>query len=283
MIGKLCLISRNSFDCIFLSMFLGLQTVTIYGNYYYIMHAINGILLIFMSSFSAGIGNSIATESINKNYNDFKKFTFMYAWLSGWCTVCLLCLFQPFMKLWMGDNLLFPMVDVILICLYFYSLTMGDVRSQYTAASGLFWETRYYVLFEAILNIFLNYTLGKLYGVHGIIFATWFSIFFINFGWGSFILFKYFFKNFNPKQYYFSQLFYMTVISFVSFITYSVCSCFEFNSISNIIFRFLICITIPNLLFFCFFRKLLVYKESALFIEKHKNDFIKKISRTNFS
>ena len=102
MVGKVCMVSRNSFDSIFLSMFLGLQTVAIYGNYYYIMSAISGILTILMTSLSAGIGNSIATESMEKNYKDMNKFVFIYAWISGWCAVCLFCMFQTFMEIWMG-------------------------------------------------------------------------------------------------------------------------------------------------------------------------------------
>ena len=77
MVGKVCMVSRNSFDSIFLSMFLGLKTVAIYGNYYYIMSAISGILTILMTSLSAGIGNSIATETVEKNYRDLNKFVFI--------------------------------------------------------------------------------------------------------------------------------------------------------------------------------------------------------------
>ena len=46
MVGKICMASRNAFDNIFLSMFLGLNIVTIYGNYYYIMNAISEIVCI---------------------------------------------------------------------------------------------------------------------------------------------------------------------------------------------------------------------------------------------
>lgn len=202
MVGKICMVSRNSFDSIFLSMFLGLETVAIYGNYYYIMSAISGILTILMTSLSAGIGNSIATESTEKNYRDMNKFVFIYAWISGWCAVSLFCMFQPFMEIWMGSDMLFPMIDVVLICLYFYSLTMGDVRSQYSSAAGLFWENRKYVLAEVIANIVLNYTLGRVFGVHGIIAATLISILLINFVWGSAILFKYYFKGYKVSEFY---------------------------------------------------------------------------------
>ncbi len=269
MIGKLCLVSRNAFDNIFLSMFLGLQMVTIYGNYYYIMNAISGILTIIMTSIGAGIGNSIATESVEKNYKDYMKFIFMYSWISGWCTVCLFCLYQPFMIIWMGNDLLFPMIDVILICLYFYSLTMGDVRSQYSAATGLFWENRVYVLVEAATNIVLNYFLGKAWGVHGIILATWISIFFINFGWGSLIIFRHYFKDFKARNYYLAQLFYMLMAAVVTALTYYICNLITLNPLMTLILRFCVCMIVPNTLFFLVYRKKPVYKDSLVFVKRH--------------
>lgn len=269
MIGKLCLVSRNAFDNIFLSMFLGLQTVTIYGNYYYIMNAISGILTILMTSIGAGIGNSVATESVEKNYHDYMKFIFMYSWISGWCTVCLFCLYQPFMIIWMGNDLLFPMIDVFLICLYFYSLTMGDVRSQYSAATGLFWENRVYVLVEAVINIVLNYLLGKKLGVHGIILATWISIFFINFGWGSLIIFQNYFKNFKARSYYCAQLIYMLVVAIVTSITYYICSWIAISPWLTLVLRMIVCIVVPNTMFLAIYKRRPVFKESVLFVKRH--------------
>ncbi len=62
------------------------------------------------------------------------------------------------MYIWVGEKLLFPMLDVVLICIYFYSLTMGDVRSQYSAKNRfVFGKTEYMFLVEAIANIVLNY------------------------------------------------------------------------------------------------------------------------------
>lgn len=267
MVGKICMVSRNSFDNIFLSMFLGLNIVTIYGNYYYIMNAISGILVLIMSSIGAGIGNSVATESVEKNYRDYMKFTFMYAWISGWCTVCLLCLFQPFMKIWMGEQLMFPMIDVILLCLYFYSLTMGDVRSQYSSATGLFWENRFYILAEAATNIVLNYLLGKAFGVHGIIIATWISIFFINFGWGSIIIFQHYFLDFDAKIYYVKQLSYFAATIFACLITFFFSSFINVNLYVDFLLNGVFCLVIPNLVFYFIYKNTEEFKSSIFFIK----------------
>lgn len=269
MIGKICLISRNAFDSIFLSMFLGLRVVTIYGNYYYIMSALSGVLLIITSSMGAGIGNSIATESIEKNYMDYMKFSFMYSWISGWCAICLLCLYQPFMELWMGKSLLFPFLDVVLMCLYFYTSTMGDVRSQYSTATGLFWENRIYVMVEAFLNIVLNYFLGKYFGVHGIILATWISMFFINFCWGARIIFRYYFVGYSVISYYKLQVGFMVLASFAAAVTYFVCEMISVPPIVELLYRGGICVVVPNLLFWIISHKSIWYKKSYEFVIKN--------------
>ena len=48
---------------------------------------------------TAGIGNSLVVETKEKNFKDLKKFSFIICWIAGICTVCLLCLYQPFMWL----------------------------------------------------------------------------------------------------------------------------------------------------------------------------------------
>lgn len=269
MIGKLCMVSRNAFDNIFLSLFIGLNMVTIYGNYYYIMNAVSGMLIIIMTSIGAGIGNSVATEPVSKNYSDFKKFIFMYSWVSGWCVICLFCLYQPFMLIWMGKDLMFPMLDVVLICIYFYSLTMGDVRSQYSAATGLFWENRIYVFVEAIVNIILNYFLGKVWGVHGIILATWISIFFINFGWGSRVIYKYYFKQYKAREYYIAHMYYFFNIVIAIGITYLITIRIPGDSIVALIAKMIVCIIVPNIYF------VIIYHRKKEFLES--KDFFRRI------
>ena len=110
------------------------------------MKSIIAVLGIIIQAVLAGVGNSIETESIDQNYNDLKRFNFMYLWISGVCTVCLLCLYQPFMVLWMGQDNLLPISSVILFCMYFYLLKMGDMQSVYYNAAGLWWHYRKYMI-----------------------------------------------------------------------------------------------------------------------------------------
>ena len=224
---------------------------------------------IITSSMLSGIGNSIETNSVDKNYNDMNKFNFMYMWIAGWCTICMLNLYQPFMFLWMGNKYMLSFPHVILLCLYFYALKMGDIRTAYSDATGLWWETRYRAIAETVANCLLNYFLGKYFGLIGIILATLISLLVINFGYGSSIIFKYYFKGKKLINFFKEQTKYFVVTFFVAILTYLLCSLCNQQSILNLIIRILICIIVPNVLY------LLIYWHDKLFIESRK--FVLKI------
>ena len=275
-IGKLCVISRNSFDSIFISSLFGLLATSRYNNYFYIISGVNALLGIITGSVLGGVGNSIETESIEKNYSDMTYMNFIYMWISGVSTACLLCLYQPFISIAWGQEMLFPNSMMYLFCFYFYSLRLGDIRAIYSEAKGLWWENRYRSIAEAVVNIFLNYTLGKLFGVYGIISATLISIIFINFLWGSNIIFKYYFKNISIREYFMLHGLYAVVTLIVVVITYNVCSLVPFGGIWEIACKLFICMILPNILYFAIYRKTDIYAKAMPWII-HQFPLLKKI------
>lgn len=266
LINKLCAISRNSFDSIFLSSFLGLTATAIYNNYFYIMNGITIMFSIIGSSILAGVGNSVATESQQKNYSDMKKFNFIYMGLASWSTVCLLCLYQPFTELAFGKEMLFPFPVVTLFCIYFYVLRMGDIRALYSEAKGLWWENRFRAVTEAVLNIVLNFILGKLFGVYGIVAATLISLFFINFIWGSTIIYKYYFTEIKMREYYLLHLLYATVTIVVCFATYFVCSKVLFVGILGFLVKLLLCSCVSAVILVITYSKFPLFKLAKMWM-----------------
>lgn len=265
-ISKVCGISRNAFDNIFISAFLGLSLTAIYNNYYYIMNGVISLLAVISPAILGGVGNSIVTESPHKNYEDMKKINFIYMWISGWCTCCLLCLFQPFTIVVFGKDYLFSIDIVALLCIYFYVLKMGDIRSVYSDAKGLWWENRYRAAAESIANLVLNFILGKLFGIHGIVIATLISLFLINFCWGSTILYKFYFTDEKVSEYYLSHLLYAIVTLLICLITFSLCSLVHIEGILKFIINSIICVFVPNLFYLIIYLKHPLFKISLKWI-----------------
>lgn len=265
MINKVSGVSRNAFDSIFISMFLGLFDTAVYNNYYYILNAVYSIMLLINSSLEAGVGNRIYTAIIEENYSDMNRMNFLYMWIAGWSTICLLCLYQPFMRIWMGNNMLMPFSAVILLCLYFYVLNMGNIRSIYVQATGLWWKYRYRAIAEAVLNIILNYYLGKRFGVHGIILATLLTLFLVNFCYGTTIIFKYYFGKEKLKEYFKFNLLHGIVSFGVAIVTMNLCSALN-EGIENLILKIVICIITPNLLYFLVYYRSNIFRNTMMWI-----------------
>lgn len=269
MIWKIGGATRNTLDSIIVSAYLGLTMVTIYNNYYYIMSAIIAVLGIISTSMAAGVGNKIATESPEVNYRDYCKFNQIYMWISGWCTVCMACLYQPFMHLWMGPDMMLPVLPMFLFCAYFLLLKSGDINSLYYQATGLWWEGRYRSLVEAGLNLTLNLTLGRYLGVTGILLATIISMLSVWF-YGSGIIFHHYFTAHKPSEYYLQQLINIIIISVTVAVTYYICTFVSVEStkgglVITLAFRFLICCASIGLMWL-FYRNTKTYPDARDFL-----------------
>ena len=119
---KLSFVFRNSLDSIVLSAFLGLALLGKYNTYYYIINAISGIMILVSNSVTASVGNSMVVESKAKNYADFRKLQLLYMGLTSWLTVCLVACTQPFIKLWVGEKMMFTDGIMFVFCIYFFSI-----------------------------------------------------------------------------------------------------------------------------------------------------------------
>lgn len=277
MITKLCAVTRNSFDSIFISAFIGLTMSAIYSNYYFIMKSVISILGIIVQAVLAGVGNSIQTESVEQNYNDLKRFNFMYLWISGVCTVCLFCLYQPFMGLWMGKDNLLPLSSVVLFCMYFFLLTMGDMQSVYYNAAGLWWNYRRCTIIEALLNLVLNFILGKIWGLNGVIAGTLISLFLVNFLYSERLVFKYYFKNGKALEFYFQQIKYAIVTALVCFISYGICNCiagiegWEYG-VRVLLIRAIVCLLLSDLIYLLAYGRTEEFHSAYSWIERKIRD-----------
>ena len=183
------------------------------------------------------------------------KLDFAYLLISGWCTVCLLCLYQPFMELWMGEKMLLPTPAMILFCVYFFMLKWGDIRSLYVAGSGLYWHSRWRALGETICNLVLNIALGKMWGIYGIILATIVSLFLCNYIWSVRITFKYYFKC-SSLKYYKAQFPIILFTIIIGMLAFYICGLIECEiTVVLIIAKGILCSLMYFGVFFLFFNK----------------------------
>ena len=281
MVSRLCITSRNALDSIFVASFIGLIDTAKYNNYFHILTSVSGILSIIGQSILAGVGNSIVTETQEKNHKDMLRMNFIYMWIAGWFSACMICLYQPFTELVFGSDMLFPFSIAVLFTLYFYLLKMGDMRYIYSEAAGLWWENRYRAIAEAIANMILNYTLGKYFGVSGIIAATLISVFFINFLWGSAIIYKHYFTSMKAVLFYKQHAFYAAVCLLAAVITYGLCSLTMNTGILGLLMKGVLCAILPHIVFLLVYHKTRIFQDALYWLDKrfHFPEILRRIIR----
>ena len=261
-IQKACAITRNSLDSICISTFLGLAVTAIYNNYFVIFSGITTLMGVVETSLQGGIGNHVVVKSSEENFEELKKIDFIYMAISGVCTVCLLCLYQPFMELWMGKALMLPFGAVILMCIYFYVRKMGDMKYLYNNANGLWWELRWRSIVETIVNVILNIVLGKLLGVHGIILATIISLLLCSYIWGATVLFKEYFGMGYMYRYFAYHVKYLLVTAVICVIVFGTSM-----MVDSFFIKVPIVLVESVVIFYLVYFKTSVYKESVKMIK----------------
>lgn len=249
-VAKIGSVARNGCDSIFLSAWFGLSLVASYDNYMYIFNAIMSVVWMVGNSIQASVGNCMVKESLEKNRLNFYKFDFLFSWFVGWCTVCMCCLYQPFVRIWVNGNerLMLSDFNMLLICLYFYITAVCLVQNVYSSAAGLFTQTQNWFALEALGNLVLNAVLGYYFGVSGIIAATMIAILVCNFAARNLVLFKHYFKS-SSAEYYRNQLRYFLVMVVGCLGTSRVCSLVGRDDLIGLILKMGICIVVPNGIF----------------------------------
>lgn len=246
--AKLGGVIQNSVDSVVISRFLGLQVLALYNNYYYILSSIHGFAIIIFNSCLASVGNSIITESEEKNYYDFEKLTFVAEWLAGFSSCCLICLYQPFMKIWIGQKNLLPYGVVICFSLYSFIAITNQMLCVYKDGAGIWHSDRLRPLITSMINLILNIITVQYIGLYGVVLSTILSMLLIGMPWMIHNIFEEIFHK-NMKHYLKKILYYILVTFVTCIVTTNLCFKIEDLGIITMIIKLVICIIVSNSIF----------------------------------
>ena len=252
--GKISGIILDASDTIVISMFLGLTVLALYQNYFFILTAIIGFISAILSGSMAGIGNSLVTETKEKNYRDFRRFTFIMSWIVCVCTNCFLVMFQPFMKLWMGEDRMLPMGMVVMFCLYFVVTEYNRLFNVYKDAAGLWYEDRFRPLITSLLNLSLNLAAVKYLGLYGIVGSTVVSILFVGMPWLLHNLFHLLFCR-SSRSYLKELAGYILVILVSCAVSFFITCSLNLDGIIGLLVNAVVAVCVPCSLYLILFRK----------------------------
>ncbi|MBQ7290386.1 MAG: polysaccharide biosynthesis C-terminal domain-containing protein [Clostridia bacterium] len=264
---KLNSIVVHSADTVVISAFLGLTLTAQYGNYYMLFNAVHGFVIVIYTSLAASIGNKLAVDSIEKNYHLFKHLSFLNAWIVCFCCTCFLCLYEPFMKIWVGEELCLGIIFVILFCLYFFVFDIQRTILVFKDAAGLWHIDKIRPYISMLVNLVSNLILVQFIGIYGIVVSSILS-FLISVPWVNKVLFDHLFHK-KPGKNLLSILIYFAATVLIGASTYAICSLCH-DGFLGLVERLIVCVFCSN----AFFVLLFIRSDSFKYWKKVLLDFV---------
>ena len=270
-LGKIGYIISQCSDNLVISSMINITSLGFYSNYTTIITSVSGFVKTFTSSITASMGNSIVNNNNEKNYSIFLDIDFINYWLYSFCSICLLCLTEPFIKLWLGEYYLLDF-DILLfsILLFFIegiSLSVDMVKN----ATGLFYPDRYIPILQSVSNILISIILAKQIGIVGVLIGTLLSFLFFSFWIKPYLVYKYIFKIEFVK--YFKMVMNKFLITFIAATCCYLCSLYinyKDSIVIDFMLKTIVVVVLANAILI-----LLNYKNSHF--QNVKNNFVKKV------
>ena len=200
----------HSTDNLVVSSFLGLVAVAAYGNYYYVLTSVGGIVAIFYNSIMGGFGNKIHTETREQNFKLLVKMNRLTLAATLWCAAMMSALYQPFMVLWTRkaedpQALMRHWLTPALMVLYFYISQARQTLLMFKQAAGIWRQDRWKPIVAGAVNLGMNIAfvvwLPDSYKLDGVIFSTIFGFMFIQIPWETHVVFANFFDTAHEREY----------------------------------------------------------------------------------
>lgn len=247
-----------SVDNLVVSSFSGLILASVYSNYNYILTSVAGCVSLVFGSYIAGIGNNIITETREKNFEDFKFFSFLNRVLMGWSAICILCLSQPFMWLWVGQKngmeFMYPASVVLLLVIMYYAQGVRNIVLIYKTAAGMWYADKWKPLVTVIANAVLDIVLFPYLGVAGIILSTIFAHAVVGIPWETGVMFRQYFKM-PQRQYYGALLRDILITMCIGLVSYGVCRLIPDGNISLLLLKGFVCAAVTAGFYLVIYRK----------------------------
>lgn len=265
--GKIGAVVLQYADTVVISAFLGLTVLAVYQNYFFVVTSVLAMVEIVLSSITAGLGNSFVTEQKEKNYRDMLKFTFLFLWLTGMCTCCFLGMYQPFMQIWVGEELMLGFGMVICYAVYFFVYTLNRLVSVYKDAAGLWHQDRYRALVTAAINLSLNLLTVRTLGLYGVLLSTVFSMVAVGIPWQLQNLFAAVFPG-KMKGYcrQLGTMLFLTVLA--GGLVCLICGAISVSPWVKLLLCAVVSVTVPNVLFLLVLRKHEQFRPSVQFVDR---------------
>ena len=260
----------NHTDNILISLLINTIVVGYYSNYSMVVSTVTTFVALLFGSVQASVGNLAATEGSDRQYEVFNKLSIIGFCITSFSTVSFVVLFQDFISILYTDHYLLGFEIVIACAINFYMVNILQPIYCYRNTVGLFKQTKRIMMFTAIINIALSVALGYVWGLFGILIATFIARLITNFCYEPIKLYRNYFNR-SAKEYFAGQL--VNVLCTLIMVGVLMGLSVLIKPI-NIYVRFLIkmisCVIVPCCVFAVRYRKTDLFATAISFIKKKR-------------
>lgn len=217
----------NGTDNIIISA-INIGLTGIYANYLSIVGVMKTIMNVIYNGVVASFGNLAAVESKDIQENVFNISNFICFLISGFITIELIFLFNPFIKFWVGSKFLLDLWMVILISVNFYLYSQILSLDVIKRATGMYKIDAHISIIQAVINLAVSIVLGYYIGIGGVLIGTLVSYVFVACIFKPILIYKNIFNK-NPICYYIEQIKYLMFILIISILCYYLKSVITIN------------------------------------------------------
>ena len=165
-IGSVIVYSTSS---IIISAFVGLLDAGIYSNYLMVVTNVNALVNILFNSMLASIGNLCVQKDRQYQHIVFKRLQYIANFITAFSLCCYICLFNPFIDIWLGEGMVFGIGTVCVISINAAISYIRKAILMFRDATGLFRLDWYKPIIEALVGVALAIGLSYVWGVFGVI------------------------------------------------------------------------------------------------------------------
>lgn len=245
-IYKLGSVFLNGTDNLIISGFLKTLLVGICSNYVLVISSINRILMESFNGVAASIGNHVSTADVNQQHRIFSQLDTLCSFLYTIVTICLACLLNPFINIWLGDYYILGVPTVLALVSTFYVTGVNQIPSLYRTSYGLFKNAKYFPIAAAVTNIIFSIILAKVMGLIGVFITTSIVKLLFYTAVDSWLIYSKEFKS--SVLIYWKNYIYRFAICILGYILISnILKCFSGNGISGLIVIFVVCFLTSSL------------------------------------
>lgn len=244
----------NSTDNIIITFFNGLVTTGMASNYTLLTGTLNTLLGQVFNGLGASVGNLNAVESAEKKYDIFKVSNLLNFWLFSWGAVGILFVSSDLVQLLFGNQYVLNISIPLILAVNFYTVGMQNAVWTFKHTMGLFRYGRFLQFGTAVLNLFFSIVLGQLWGLFGILFATFLSRLFTNLWYDPYVICKHAFGK-RPFDYLKKYILYLLILAIECLLCCFFTSLIHLPLIPTILLKVIIVSFICNAVFFALFHR----------------------------